>query len=54
MTKSEILEELEFCIQGYSDFVDGKIGLGAFSNYVTVLSMIKQNIETMEEKNEII
>ena len=25
MTKEQILQELEFCIEGYSDFRDGKI-----------------------------
>ena len=45
MTKEEILQELEFCIEGYSDFRDGKIGIGCFSNYVSALACVKREIE---------
>ena len=44
MTKEQILQELEFCIEGYSDFRDGKIGIGCFSNYVSAWS-VKRDIE---------
>ena len=54
MTKEQILQELEFCIEGYSDFRDGKIGIGCFSNYVSALACVKREIEIglveMEEK----
>jgi len=45
MTKEQILQELEFCIEGYSDFRDGKIGIGCFSNYVSALACVKREIE---------
>ena len=45
MTKEQILQELEFCIEGYSDFRDGKIGIGCFSNYVSALACVKRYIE---------
>ena len=45
MTKEQILQELEFCIEGYSDFRDGKIGIGCFSNYVSALACVKRDIE---------
>ena len=54
MTKEQILQELEFCIEGYSDFRDGKIGIGCFSNYVSALACVKRDIEIglveMEDK----
>ena len=40
MTKEQILQELEFCIEGYSDFIEGKIGIGCFSNYVSALACV--------------
>ena len=57
MTKEQILQELEFCIEGYSDFRDGKIGIGCFSNYVSALACVKREIEmglVETEKKELI